>query len=56
MSDEQPPYNQLYITAWTLLSVVAAVVLLGMFVFGPHLLHAGHWIWDLIRYLFSPII
>jgi hypothetical protein len=56
MSDEAPPYNQLYIQAWTLLSILVTVVLFGMFIFGPHLLHAGHWIWDLIRYLGRPII
>jgi len=56
MSDEPPPYNQLYIQAWTLLSLVVCVVLFGMFVFGQPLLHAGHWIWDLLRYLARPLI
>ena len=56
MSDEPLPYNQLYIQAWTLLSILVTVVLFGMFIIGSHLLHAGHWIWDLIRYLASPII
>jgi hypothetical protein len=27
-----------------------------MFLFGQTLLHAGHWIWDLVRYIASPII
>jgi hypothetical protein len=56
MSAEPKPYNQLYIQAWTLLSLVVSVILFGAFVFGRPLLHAGHWIWDLIRYLASPII
>ena len=56
MSAEPPPYNPLYIQAWTLLSVVVSLIFFGMFVFGQTLLNTGHWIWDLIRYLFSPII
>ncbi len=56
MSAEPPPYNQLYIRAWTLLSLVVTVVLFGMFLFGQTLLHAGHWMWDLLRYLASPVI
>jgi hypothetical protein len=27
-----------------------------MFLFGQTLLHAGHWVWDLLRYLARPII
>ena len=56
MSDETKPYNQLYIQAWTILSSIVAVILFAAFVFGPRLLHTGHWIWDLLRYLASPII
>ena len=56
MSEEHPPYNQLYITAWTLLSIVVSVIILGMLIFGAPLLETGRWIWDLIRYLASPII
>ena len=56
MSAEPPSYNQLYITAWTILSVVVAAIIFGAFVFGQPLLHAGHWIWDLLRYLARPII
>jgi hypothetical protein len=56
MSAEPKPYNKLYIEAWTLLSLVVSAIFLGMFVFGQHLLNAGHWIWDLLRYLASPII
>ncbi len=56
MSAEPPPYNQLYIQAWTILSVVVSAILFGMFIFGQPLLHTGHWIWDLIRYFATPII
>jgi hypothetical protein len=56
MSAEPKPYNQLYIKAWTLLSLVVSAIFFGMFLFGSTLLHAGHWIWDLIRWLASPII
>jgi hypothetical protein len=56
MSDEPLPYNQLYIRAWTILSLIVSAILFAMFLFGPTLLHTGHWIWDLIRYLASPII
>jgi hypothetical protein len=56
MSAEPPPYNPLYIQAWTLLALVVSVIFFGIFVFGQTLLHAGHWIWDLLRYLASPII
>jgi len=56
MSAEPPPYNCLYIRAWTLLSLIVSVILFGMFILGSTLLHAGHWIWDLLRYLARPII
>jgi len=56
MSDEPKPYNQLYIQAWTILTAVVALLIFGALAFGRHLLHAGHWIWDLLRYLASPII
>jgi hypothetical protein len=56
MSAEPPPYNQLYIRAWTLLSLVVSALFFGAFLFGQTLLHAGHWIWDLLRHLASPII
>ena len=56
MSAEPPAYNPLYIKAWSLLSIVVSVVLLGMFVLGDHLLGAGKITWDLIRWIFSPII
>ena len=56
MSAEPPPYSQLYIRAWTLLSLVVSAIFFGTFLFGQTLLHAGHWIWDLVRYLASPII
>jgi len=56
MSSETKPYNELAIKAWTILSVVVTALLTGMYVFGTQLLHVGQWVWDLIRYLASPII
>jgi len=56
MSEEQKPYSQLYINAWTILSALVALAIFGMLCLGQHLLNTGHWIWDLIRYLASPII
>jgi hypothetical protein len=56
MSAEPKPYNPLVIQAWILLSLIVTLILFGMFLFGQTLLHAGHWIWDLLRYLASPII
>jgi hypothetical protein len=56
MSAEPPSYSALYVRAWTILSIAVSVVLLGMFVLGPHLLHAGQIVWALIRWLASPII
>ncbi|HEV3270664.1 MAG TPA: hypothetical protein VGZ93_00615 [Candidatus Methylacidiphilales bacterium] len=55
-AEPKPSYNQLYIQAWTLLSLLVSATLFAMFLFGRPLLHAGHWIWDLVRYLASPII
>jgi hypothetical protein len=56
MHEEEPSYNQLYIQAWTLLSATVTIILLAMYIFGTHLLHLTHWIWDLLRYLATPII
>ncbi len=56
MSAEPKPYNQLYINAWTILSILVTVVLASMYALGTHLLNTAHWIWDLLRYLASPII
>jgi hypothetical protein len=58
MSAEQHerPYSQLIINAWTALCALVSAVLFLAFAFGPHLLKAGHWVWDLLRYLASPII
>ena len=56
MSADNPPYNPIYITAWTILSIVLGVVLFGLFILGNHLLAAGHIVWDVIRYLASPFI
>ncbi len=53
---DEPPYNQLYINAWTILSaLVAGGIFLGL-VFNAPLTHLGNWIWDLLRYLARPII
>jgi hypothetical protein len=56
MSDEPKPYSAFYIQAWTILSIVLAVLLLGMFIFGDSILHAGQVIWALLRWLASPFI
>jgi hypothetical protein len=56
MSDEPKPYNQLYIQAWTILSIIVAAGIFLAFIFGSTLMHTGHWIWDLLRYLARPII
>ncbi len=52
--DAPPPYNQTYVNAWSALSaLVAAAIFLGL-CFNHPLTHAGHWVWDLIRYIFRP--
>ena len=56
MSHEEPSYNQMMINAWTALSVLICAGVFGCFVFGDCFLQTGHWIWDLLRYLASPII
>jgi len=56
MSAEIPPYNPIYITAWTILSIILGTLLFGMFIFSSHLLADGHIVWNLIRYLASPFI
>jgi hypothetical protein len=56
MSHEPRPYSPLYIQAWTALSILAGLVLIGMFVFGPDLMHVGHITWDLLRWIASPFI
>ena len=56
MSAEAKPYNELAIKAWTILSIVVTVLLSAMYVFGTQFLHFSHWVWDLLRYLASPII
>jgi hypothetical protein len=56
MSHSPKAYNQLYINAWTVLSLLAAFVMWAMYVCGTQLLHFFGWVWDLIRYLASPII
>jgi len=54
--DHQPPYNPLIIKAWTIGSLIISLGLLGMLVLGRHLLPAGHVVWDLLRWLASPLI
>ncbi len=56
MSAESAPYSPLYIKAWTILSIVLALVIFGMLVLGNQFLLAGQSAWDLIRWLASPII
>lgn len=56
MSAEAKPYNELAIKAWTILSIGITAALTAMYAFGTQLLHLGHWVWDLLRYLASPII
>jgi hypothetical protein len=56
MSADPPPYNQIYITAWTILSIVLGIIFFGAFVLCKDLLAAGHIVWNLLRYLASPLI
>jgi hypothetical protein len=56
MSDENPPYNPLVIQAWTGLSLLVSGAIFVMLVFGHPLLEAGRVVWDLLRWLASPII
>lgn len=53
---DEPPYDQLYINAWTILSALVAAGVYFAFCFNGPLTHLFQWIWDLIRYLFRPII
>ena len=54
--EEKLPYSQVYINAWTILSVVATGVIFLAFCFNQPLTHFFHCVWDLIRYLARPII
>jgi hypothetical protein len=54
--DSAPKFGLYFGQAWVILSIVLGLVLLGMFVFGPALMHVGYVVWSLIRWLFSPII
>jgi len=59
MSHEQdtaPVFAPFFGKAWTVLSIVVGLVLLGMFFFGPSLMQAGGIVWALIRWIFSPLI
>jgi hypothetical protein len=53
---DEPIYNETMGLAWSALSGLVSLAIFGMLVFGPNLLHLGGWIWDLVRYLASPII
>jgi hypothetical protein len=54
--DPAPKFASFFGDAWIVLSLVVGLVLLGMFYFGPWLMHIGGVIWALIRWIFSPII
>ena len=54
--DDAPPYSQTYITAWTVLATLAAAVIFLMFCLNQPLTDFFHWVWNLIRYIFRPII
>ena len=56
MSAEKRPYSQVYINSWTILSIVLGLGFLSAFLLCNHLLDAGKVVWDLLRYLASPII
>jgi hypothetical protein len=54
--DTAPVFAAFFGKAWTLLSIVVGLVLLGMFFFGPVLMNVGGIVWALLRWIFSPII
>jgi hypothetical protein len=54
--DPAPKFASFFGKAWSVLAIVLGFGLLGMFYFGPVLMHVGGVIWALIRWLFSPII
>jgi hypothetical protein len=57
MSHDAPKaYSQLAINAWTIISASVTVLLAAIYTLGTPLMQAGHWIWDLLRWLASPII
>ena len=56
MSDAPLPYSPRYIQLWTALSLLVGLLLLAMFFLGDHLLHLGHIIWALLRWLCRGII
>ncbi len=49
-------YSQLIVNAWTALCALVTAIFFFMLACGPHLLAAGKAVWDLLRYLASPII
>jgi hypothetical protein len=54
--DAAPVFASFFGKAWTVLSIVVGLLLLGMFFFGPVLMHAAGILWALIRWIFSPLI
>ena len=53
---DEPPYNPTMAMAWSALSALVSLGIFVMFAFGGHLLHAGAWVWALLRWLASPLI
>jgi len=51
-----PVYSPIYIKAWTILSILLGAFLFSLFLFGNTFIAAGKPAWDLIRWIFSPII
>jgi hypothetical protein len=56
MSDSAPTFAPFFGKAWTVASIIGALLLLGLFIFGPELMQAGGIIWSLLRWIFSPVI
>jgi sugar phosphate permease len=56
MTAESRSYNPLVIKAWAALCAIVCLILLGMLVFGPQLIEVGRAVWDLLRWLATPII
>jgi len=55
-TDSAPKFAPFFGKAWTVLAIILGLVLLGMFYFGPLLMHVGGIVWALLRWIFSPII
>jgi hypothetical protein len=54
--DDAPPYSQMYINVWTLLSLLVTVAIFLAFVFNQPITHFFHWVWDLLRWCARPVI